>query len=84
MRLINADLYVLGREEQVNSLGLVTVVLVVSDRLLLLTWDIIPDSGRPEGTVNITLLPDNIPRANLRAYSKISIWLQLSIAWFTL
>jgi len=54
--LSNAELGESGREEEIHSLGLVTVVLVVSDRLLRLEGDVGSDGRATKGAVDVLTL----------------------------
>lgn len=83
MRLIYADLDMLGREKHIHSLRLVSIVLVVCYRLLLLAWDIVSDRRTTKGTVHILLGSNDVPGANFRASSKVHVRFELLIGRFT-
>ena len=73
MRLVNANLRVLGWEKQIDGLRLITIILVVCDGFLLLSRDVDPDRRSAKGSIAVLITPDNVPGTNLRANAQVYI-----------
>ena len=58
--LIDADLCVRSWEQQIDCLWLITVVLVISHRLLGLHRDVCPDSWATESAIFVFIASDNV------------------------
>ena len=65
VRFFNTYLGMCRREEQVDSLRLVSVVLVISNRFLSLEWDVHADGWATERTVPIFLLSHSVSAVGL-------------------
>ena len=81
--LVHANLIEVGREQQVNRLGLVTKVLVVGDTAESFVRDVVADGWQTEATVLVFLSPHNVAGAWLGGAAKIGVRVELSLARFT-
>ena len=74
----------LCREEQIDGFWLVSVILIVCNRLLFAAWNIISDSRTAKHTVLVFFVPHYVSCSNFCANSQVFIRKQLPIGWFTL
>jgi len=72
-------------EKQVDGFRLVTVVLVVSYRLLSLSfeWDINTDSRASERAVFVFLPPYLVGAVGFERSAEIPVWLDLLLIWLS-
>lgn len=81
--LVHANLVEVGREEQVDRLGLVTKVLVVGDTSECFVRDVIADGWQAKAAVLVLLMPHNVAGAWLAGATKVEVGLELSLARLT-
>ena len=76
--LLDSDLSVSRREQQVNGLGFVSIVLEVSNRPLLFVRNVHSDCWATERTLPVLLPPQSISTVWFNRLTKISVRLQLA------
>jgi len=75
--LCNSHLQVLSREQDVDCLRFVPVVLVIRHRSKLLQWNVRPYRRTPKGSLLVCFCPDLVASTRLVASAKIRVWLKL-------
>jgi len=71
-------------EQEIDCLRLISIVLVVSNGLLLLPWDVSPHSGASKSSIIVLISSDNISGANLGAPAEVFVRLELHLGGFAM
>ena len=80
---LDANLSVSRWEKQIYGLWFITVVLVVSNRLLSFEWNIYADSWASKRAVSILLLSNLVSTVGFHRLTKIAVWLHFTRLWLT-
>lgn len=80
VRLLNSYFCVRRREEDVDRLRLIAVVLEIGNRFLLFAWDVSANSWATELAITVDLASYNVPCSDSCALAQVGVRLELSIA----
>lgn len=67
------------RIKKLNGFNFISIILMVSDRLLSLLRNVESDRGNTEDSVLIMLASDDVSRSFLDASTEIFVWLHLGV-----